>query len=180
MNNIMRSKSIFFITLISLAIFSFGCGGETNTANTISTVNSVGPNSNSNSGPLGTTKKPEAATTNNAPTLGPVVAAYYEALKKKDDAQLKSVLTQNFVKTLEEDMKAEKKSGLATYVAETEMIPETPVEVRNEKIDGNIGVAEIRGGVYKTWTPFAFANEGGKWKLTGGSPDLETVEQSKP
>jgi hypothetical protein len=70
-------------------------------------------------------KKPEAATTNNAPTLAPVVQTYYEALKKKDDALLKSVMSQEFIKTVEADMKAEKKTSIAAYMAEFDTIPKS-------------------------------------------------------
>jgi hypothetical protein len=122
---------------------------------------------------LGTTKKPEGDTVNNAPTIAPVVQTYYEALKKKDEALLKSVMTQEFIKDIQADMKTEKKTNMAAYMAEFDTIPETPVEVRNEKIEGNNAVAELKGGAYLTWTPFAFANEGGKWKFTGGSPVLK-------
>ena len=120
-----------------------------------------------------TTKKPAAATTNNAPTLAPVVQTYYEALKKKDDALLKTVMSQEFIKTVESDMKAEKKTSIAAYMAEFDTIPEKPVEVRNEKIEGTDAVADLKGGAYINWTPFAFTNEGGKWKFTGGSPVLK-------
>lgn len=171
----MKVKILFFTTLSAFSILLTGCGGgETNTSN--ANVANANAENTSPHGPLSTTKKPEAETTNNAPTLAPVVATYFDALKKKDDAQLRSVLTQDFIKLLEADMKAEKKTNLAAYLAETESIPEQP-EVRNEQITGNKGVAEVRGGVYKTWTPFSFANEGGKWKLTGGSSDLQTVQQ---
>ena len=105
------------------------------------------------------------------------MTSYYDALKKKDDAQLRSVLTQGFIKLLEADMKAEKKTSLSAYLAETETIPEQ-LEVRNEQINGSKAIAEIRGGVYKTWTPFTFTQENGKWKLDGGSSDLQTVQQS--
>ena len=172
-------RSIFFTTLIAFTIVISGCGGG-ETAN--STANSSAANANASNtsphGPLSTTKKPEAETTNNAPNLTPVVVTYYEALKKKDDAQFRSVLTQAFIKNLEADMKADKETGsLVAYVAKTESIPEQPIEVRNEQITGSKGVAEVRGGVYKTWTPFAFALENGKWKLTGGSSDLDAVQQ---
>jgi len=86
---------------------------------------------------------------------------------------LKSVMTQEFIKSVEADMKQEKKTSLAAYMAEFDSIPEKPVEVRNEKIEGNDAVAELKGGAYLNWTPFAFANEGGKWKFTGGSPVLK-------
>ena len=164
--------------IIGIALAAAGCGdsttptGGSNTnvanANSITNANSVPANSG-----LDTTKKPEAATDNNAPTIAPVVQTYYEALKKKDDALLKSVMSQEFIKNVEGDMKAEKKTNMAAYMAEFDTIPEKPVEVRNEKIEGTDAVAELKGGAYINWTPFAFTNEGGKWKFTGGSPVLK-------
>ena len=168
--------SIFIAALISLAA---ACGGGTSD-NINSNLNAKVTNANANASNHGsmTTVRNEEPTENNAPTLAPVVQAYYAALEKKDDAAIRRTLSSDFIKTLETDMKAEKKSNLVAYLNETESVPEQPVEVRNEQINGNKGVAEIRGGVYKTWTPFSFANEGGKWKLTGGSSDLQTVQQS--
>ena len=74
---------------------------------------------------------------------------------------------------MEAEMKEDKKTNLAAFMAETDTIPDKPVEVRNEKIEGNNAVAELKGGVYLNWTPFAFVNEGGKWRFTGGSPVLK-------
>jgi hypothetical protein len=87
---------------------------------------------------------------------------------------VKGVMTERFLKTIEDDMKAEgKKGSIAAFMAEVESDLDKPIEVRNEKIDGNMGVAEIKGGAYINWTPFEFVNEGGKWKFTGGSPVLK-------
>ena len=167
----------FLTFILAIGVIGAACGGgattptggsNTNVANT-NTAPSAPP---ANSG-IETTKKPEAATTNNAPTLSPVVQTYYEALKKKDDALLRSVMSQEFIKSIEADMKEEKKTNMAEYMAEFDTVPEKPVEVRNEKIDGSDAVAELKGGAYLTWTPFAFINEGGKWKFTGGSPVLK-------
>lgn len=160
------------LTIIALALVGCGGGETTNTSNANTSPANNAALTSDNTG-LETTKKPVGETTNNAPTLTPVVNAYYEALRKKDDALLRSILTQEFISSLEKDMKAEGKSGLAAYMAETDTIPDKPVEVRNEKIDGNDAVAEIKGGAYINWTPFAFRNEGGKWKFTGGSPVLK-------
>lgn len=169
----------FKISLTFLAAFGVlmsGCGSEapSNLANTnaanVANANAAKPATNS---ALETTKRPEAATTNNAPTLTPVVHAYYEALKKKDDALLKSVMSQEFIRSVEADMKEEKKTGIAAYMAEFDQIPEKPIEVRNENISGDNAVAELKGGAYVNWTPLAFVNEGGKWKFSGGSPVLQ-------
>ena len=167
--------NLFLTFVLAIGIATAGCGTTTVTTN-VSNANVANANVNTppatNSG-LEPVKKPDAATTNNAPTLAPVVQTYYEALKKKDDALLKSVMSQAFIKSIEADMKEEKKTSIAAYMAETDTIPEKPVEVRNEKIEGNDAVAELKGGAYLTWTPFAFINEGGKWKFTGGSPVLK-------
>ncbi len=167
--------NLLFTFVAAAGIVAAGCGGAgmtpTGGSNTnLGNTNAASPGGNVELEPI---KKPEAATTNNAPTLTPVVQAYYEALKKKDDALLKSVMSQAFIKSVEADMKEEKKTNMAAYMAEFDTIPEKPVEVRNEKIAGNDAVAEIKGGAYINWTPFAFTNEGGKWKFTGGSPVLK-------
>ena len=168
--------NIFLTFVVAIGLTMTGCGGTTTNTNVSNSnlananVNAPPPATNSELEPV---KKTVAATTNNAPTLAPVVQTYYEALKKKDDALVKSVMSQDFIKSIESDMKEEKKTSIAAYMAETDSIPDKPVEVRNEKIEGNNAVAEIKGGAYLTWTPFAFINEGGKWKFTGGSPVLK-------
>ena len=169
----MKLKIFAFILLSTLAA---ACGGaETNNvANANVTNANVAVNTNSNN-PLTTTAKPTEATVNEAPTLTPVVRGYYDALRNKDSAALKDVLSKDFVQSIEADMKEEKKTNMAAFLAETDKIPEKPIEVRNEKIQGDKGVAEIRGGSYPNWTPLAFVKEDGKWKLTNESPAIENV-----
>ena len=102
----MQFKTIFVLVL-ALVTVSIGCGEGTTTTPTggtntnLANTNAASPAANTD---LGATKKPDAATTNDAPTLAPVVQAYYEALKKKDDALLKSVMSQAFIKSVEDDM----------------------------------------------------------------------------
>src|SRR5215203_4720579 len=116
--------TIFTPFVLGLAIVAAGCGTTTTTTNG---SNAIIVNANANAAPpaansgLETVKKPEAATTNNAPTLAPVVQTYYEALKKKDDALLRTVVTQSFIKSIEADMRADKRTGgVAAYMAEIE------------------------------------------------------------
>lgn len=153
-----------------------GCGGAADTANTAAnTSNAANTLANSNN-PLETTKKPEAATTNNAPTIAPVVQAYYEALQKKDDAALRNVLSKSLLDDIESDMKAEKKTKMAEFVAETEIVPDKPVEVRNETISGDKAIAEVKGGTYVNWTKLAFVKEGGTWKFSNENPETEGMK----
>ena len=177
----MRSKLLSFTTILIFSILMIGCGGSTtNTVNTAAnTTNATNTIANTNN-PLETTKKPEAATTNNAPTITPVVQAYYDALRKKDDAALRNVLSKALLAEIESDMKAQKKTKLAEYITENEIVPDKPVEVRNEKIDGDKAVAEIKGGSYGVWTKFAFVKEGGTWKYSNESPETEGMKPSAP
>jgi hypothetical protein len=174
----MRFKSQFLIIFAAISISLAACGGtpspNANTANANAGSNAANAPANTDN-PVATTKKAEAPTTNNAPTIGPVVQAYYDALKKKDDAALQNVLSAAYIKGVQADMKAEKKTGMAAYLAEYDTIPEKPVEVRNERIEGDKAVAELKGGAYVNWTAFSFINEGGKWKFTGGSPEIQSV-----
>jgi hypothetical protein len=178
LKNIMQSKLLFFTTTLIFSIVIAGCGSgpATNTPNTPANTTNISVNANN---PLATTKKPVAETTNSAPTLSPVVQAYYEALKKKDDAALARVLSKQLLSDVQTDMKAEKKTKMAEFVAETDQIPDKPVEVRNEAITGDKAVAEIRGGSYVNWTKIAFVKEGGTWKLSNESPELQGVPKSK-
>jgi hypothetical protein len=148
------------------------CGGSApanETAN--STANS---NTNSAHPPMNTVRN-EGPTENNAPTLGPVVQQYYKALEKKDDQMVRDTLTAAFAKEIEQDMKETGEKNLAAYIAKSDYQPGLVVEVRNEKINGNKGVAQLRGGAYKNWTGFSFSLENGKWRLDNGSPEVENM-----
>jgi hypothetical protein len=75
-------------------------------------------------------------------------------------------------------MKEENRKDFAGFVAEYETMPQGKVEVRNEKINGDKAVAELRGGTYVNWTPMGFVMEDGKWKRTDESPDIDRVTSS--
>lgn len=173
----MRFQITFFISILIFTIFLTGCPAPPTppNANVNGTNNAAAPNNSTSD--LTTTKKAEAPTENNAPTIGPVVAAYYDAIKKKDETALRKVLSADFIKSLEADAKSEKKSLIA-FLVEIEKVPEKPVEVRNEKIEGEKAVAQIKGGTYLNWTPFEFVKENGEWKYTGKSPDFKDVSNS--
>ena len=173
-------KILFFTTFFIITLLMIGCGGApAPNADSTNRVNSNVLNGNVNAG-IPTTAKDKGPTTNDAPTLGPVVRAYYEALKKKDDALLRTVLSQAMIKKLEAEMKVEKKTGLAAYAAELDRIPEKDIEVRNEKIDGDKGTAELKGGAYVGWSAIGFVKEDGKWKMSDESPEIEGVKSSAP
>ena len=146
-----------------------GCGdGGTGTGNISNTnlpnTNAQMPATNSVMEP---TPKPEMATTNNAPTLGPVINAYYDALKKKDAAAVRRVMSEDFLKSTEAEMKRENKTDLVAFLTEFDTLPQGQMEVRNEQISGNRGTAVVKGGAYVgNGIVMVFKNEGGSWKVS--------------
>ena len=165
----MRSK-IFLPLLITAAIAAAGCGDAGTSTNTVSNTNL--PNTNApmpatNSAALEPARKPETATTNNAPTLSPVINGYYDALKKKDAAAVRNVMAEDFLRSTEADMKKENKSDLVAFLTEFDTLPEGRMEVRNEQINGNRGTAIVKGGAYVgNGIVMVFKNEGGTWKVS--------------
>ena len=172
----------FFIFLF-LTFFFIGCTTTENTNTAINTKPSAASSAanaalTNGDNPLDTTKTPEAATANNAPTLAPVVQAYYAALKTKNDAALKKIYSQETLKSLEADMKADKKTSLSAFITELEPVPDRPFEVRNEQIQGDTAIAEMRGGSYPNGIKIKFVRENGEWKMTNESPEIQSVKQS--
>ena len=168
--------------LLSTFIFTLlfaGCTStpEPNTANT-KPANSNTAATNSNS-PMATNKRPETATTNAAPTITPIVTGFYEALQKKDEAGAKKYLSNAAVKYWEDEAKLEKKPWLA-YLTEMEDPINEKREVRNEQIDGNTAIAEIKGGSLGVWTKIKFVQENGAWKFASptDSPEFEGISKS--
>ncbi len=171
--------NILFITLVFVSVLiSTGCGSEEKPKNNAN-VPASNSNSNSNSdNPLSTTKAPEAATANEAPTFTPIVKAYCEALIKRDDTSLRKVFSQDTLKIFEADMKDEKVSSLAEFLYGLEPLKDaSKCGARNETITGDKGIAEIRNEK-TSGIKIEFVKENGEWKLTNKSPDFESVKES--
>jgi hypothetical protein len=89
-------KYIFLSGIFIIFTFS-GCSSSapensTKVSNAATNTANVGAAKANADNPFNTTKKAEEATTNRAETVAPVVAAYYDALKKKDDAALRKFI----------------------------------------------------------------------------------------
>ena len=154
----------FFILLLTTVLF-VGCSSTetSNTATNIKTANTNTTVTNADN-PLATTKTPEIATTNDAPTIAPIVQSYYAALNKKDEAGAKKFLSQSAIKYWEDEAKTEKQTMFAYLLESEEPIAERR-EVRNEKIEADSAIAEIKGGSLGVWTKVKFVKENGEWKF---------------
>lgn len=124
--------------------------------------------------PLQPKSTPKIETSNEAPTLSPVVIAYCRAMKAGNDAALRQTYSRETVAALEKEMRAEGKDSLTAFLAEVEPINDVEkCGARNEKIDGDTAVAEIRTENMPNGLTVKFVRENGRWRLTTESPDLE-------
>lgn len=155
-----------------MTILLFGCS-STETPNTAANTKTANVNATAANAdnPLATTKTPEVSTTNDAPTLAPIVRSYYAALNKKDEAGAKKFLSQSAIKYWEDEAKTEKKP-LFAYLLESEDPVNDKREVRNEKIDEDSAIAELKGGSLGVWTKVKFVKENGEWKFASPKESL--------
>lgn len=178
----MNFKIIFFSTiLITTAILS-GCGGtETPTNNNVTTnapTNAPVTNGNStNENVITTNKKTPEPTTNEAPTLTPVFKAYCDAKTKGDEAALRKVYSAKTLQQFEKEMKEEGEKSLVKYL-EVDKVSNKMCEIRNEKIEGDTAVAEIKTEGMPNGIKVKFVKENGEWKLTTEIPDFEEMKKS--
>lgn len=182
----MRFKFLSFILILFISFLNFACSSapepianstNVNIANAPATNNQTEtkPEVNSNQKVLTTKATPEIATTNEAPTLTPIYKAFCEAMRKKDEAGLRKVLTKDTQDYWESEMKAEgKKIPLVQYISETEPITDvSKCGVRNEKITGNTALAEIRNENVPNGFVIKFVKVNGEWKITNESPEFK-------
>ncbi len=183
----------FYIFLLTITLLFTACGGTTATPNANTTTNGKnvpsvnGTTSNPSSSPTTVPNdnspvpptKVEAPKLNEAQTLAAVVTGYGEALKTKNDAALRKVLSASTIQGWEKEMKSEGKTKLAEYIASNEIQDGKLVyEVRNEEIRGDSAIAEIKGGSFGVWEKIKFVKENGEWKMTDESPTFDAVQKN--
>ena len=175
----MNVKILTFTTILIFSIFFAACGGGTETP--ANNANAAVSNTNiakaNTSDPLAAKTPTPEQTTNNAPTLTPVYKAYCAAMVNKDEAALRKVYSSDTLKFFQADMKETGDKTIVDYLS-TEQVSNELCEVRNEQINGDTAIAEIRSEGYPNGIKVVFVKEGGEWKLTNRSPAIESVNKS--
>lgn len=175
----MRFQILIFCTILIFSIILTGCPGEQPKPNTNSNTNQTtvsDPNKQGNTAMNTTVKTPES-TTNEAPTLKPVFKSYCDAMTKKDEAALRKVYSAATLKSFEEQMKADNIKTLVEFF-ESEQVSNDLCEVRNEKIEGDTGTAEVKTKGMPNGVRIKFVRENGEWKITNETPDIDAVKKS--
>ena len=174
----MRFQILIFCTILIFSILLTGCPSSQPTPNTSSNngqTNVQDPNKTNSA--LNTNKTPVETTTNNAPTVAPVFKAYCDAMTKKDEAALRKVYSAATLKSLEADMKEENEKSLVKYL-EADRVSNKLCEARNEKIEGDVAIAEVKTEGAPNGFKVKFIKENGEWKLTNEFPDFKAVKDS--
>lgn len=175
----MRFQILIFSTILIFTIILTGCptSSPSNNNNSTNTPTNIVNKSGNTNAPLETTKKTPEPTTNDAPTISPVFKAYCDALTKKDEAAVRKIYSQATLKQLEADMKEENEKSLVKYL-EADQISNKLCEVRNEKIEGDTAIAEVKTEGAPNGFKAKFVKENGEWKLTNESPEFDSIKKS--
>lgn len=175
----MLAKRATLIIIAAVVLGIAGCGGDgagNTAADGAEKANTAAPSNDAGNDPFNeieTTPTPEEKV--EAVTLKPVVAAYCEAMRKKDEAGLRKVYSAATIRGFEADMKAEGISSIAAYLS-TEPVGNR-CEVVNERIQGNVGEALVSTETYPNGIMIKFVKEGGEWKMTNQSSDFDAVRK---
>lgn len=165
----MRLPSILVSILLLSVLWLTGCGGS-EPANT-SPEPAKAPSGDS----LGSAPAAEKeGTLNQAETVGPVLKAFCDAMTKKDDSALRALYSASSLKDLDSKARAAGVKTVVEYLGD-EQISNKLCEVRNEKINGDSAIAELRTEGAPNGFKVKLVKEGGAWKLTNETPELEAV-----
>ncbi len=187
----MRFQNLIFI-LVAAVTFA-GCSSCTEEPRSMNdtdgaNVNRTTVNSNTNGAPetngnsngdsltsnINSVPKPKE--TVEAVTLKPIVAAYCDAMRKKDEAALRKIYSQAALARLLAKTKADGVNSLVEYLS-IEPVGDN-CRVVNETVEGNTAVAYVITQTYPDGTQFRFVKENNEWKMTDESPDVDRVEKN--
>ena len=98
-------------------------------------------------------------------------------MEKKDEAALRKVFSTETLQYFAGEMKEDNVKTLVDLLSD-EQVSSDLCEVRNEQINGDTGVAEVRTKGYPNGLKLVFVKENGEWKLTTKSPNIDAVKRS--
>lgn len=161
----MKFKRLYFyIFTTSIAISGAACTTSAPTNN----VNATNANATNTTNKTQTNiaipiASPAPAATVTAGTPGATVAAYYQAMVKKDEMAFRQTLSKNTLAEFSRDAQAEGAKSLVAYWTGYSSQPKQMYEIRNEKVSGETALLEIKSG--ETWSWTQLVRENNEWKM---------------
>ncbi len=150
-------RKLYLLLTIAVATFNFACGGAaTETAKTTAPSNSSAP----------ATKTETKTATMKMSTPSEANESLFNAIKNKDKASVKQLLSKDSLEIM--DAAAKEKKMTVDELLDKEFFVNVTLpaklEQRNEKITGDKATVEMRTDKNE-WTPSNFVKEGGAWKV---------------
>ena len=118
---------------------------------------------------------------NRAPLQTPLdtLKAYNQAIKEKDTAAMKSLLSKGSIKMALEEAKVQNVPVEEVLGKETLYSPgQTTVKIKNQKIEGESATIEVENS-FGTWDVVPFVREDGKWKIAKERYADELMKQAE-
>lgn len=155
-------KQIYLLLAITIvALTMMACGGASG-----GTTKSSAANSGSATQTTTEKSKPAAATLKNS-TPSEAGESFFVAVKNKDKAMFKQLMSEDSLLLLK--AAAEAKSLSLDDLLDKQFFPNTPMpekcEQRGEKITGDKATTEMKNDKGE-WSPMPFVKEGGVWKIS--------------
>lgn len=104
---------------------------------------------------------------------------YTQAIKRKDAAMMKRMLSKGSLKMAQDEAAQQNESLDEALQKETLFSAEqTSLEFRNEKIDGDNAIIEVKNS-FGTWDIVPFVREDGRWKIAKDRYADELMKRSE-
>lgn len=153
-----KNKTIGFFLLMTIAVVGFSCNKKT------------AANGNANGNTNANTISGETVLSSNASSPTEAYKQLFAAVKAKDAAKIKSMMTKNTLGLAQFNADRQKismeKSVENGLVAPT--MSDTITEIRDERIKDNNGAIEVFNQKENRWEDLPFLMEDGGWKLAIG------------
>lgn len=127
-----------------------------NTAANAANVNATAPS------PLASVTPANTTTAAGSPSA--TVAAYQQAMFKKDEAAFRKAISEASAREISAEATAEKKN-LVQFWTELSPVKQPTVETRNERIAGETAFIETKNPETGLWSPSKLVRERGEWKM---------------
>lgn len=149
------------INVIVLSLLTINCGSSPSNNAVVTTANTA-QNTAANSNSQQTTKPAGSSPTGTLNT-------FYEGMKKRDDALVRSTFSKAALAEFEEELKKTKSATLVEFFESQSPTPEKIYDTRNEAVEGETATLEVRDPKRNMWIKSKYIKEDGTWKSVAPS-----------
>ena len=167
----MKLQQFFVLSLFAVCVAGCSSAPETNVDGANKTAVAVNANGNAaNSNQTATTAAASqtpsvAAPSTDANSPNATIAAYYQAISRKDEAQFRKVLSQASLREWAVKAREDGEQSLVADYTGISSPPKKAFETRSEHIAGDVAIVEIKNSDTNVWTPAQLVRENGEWKM---------------